>query len=241
MEARIIVEGCQQSLIGVTSVQVLIFGATGMVGQGVLRECLLNPDIDAVLTVGRTATRVAHAKLRELVRADLLHYGDIEADLRAVDACFFCLGISAGGLSEGAVCARDVQHRAGGGADSIPAECRHDVRLRLRRRNGQLGEGTRHVGAGQGKTENALMRLPFKGAYMFRPGIIQPMHEEQSKTPAYRILYSLTKPLFPLLRRLFPKYVLTTEEIGRAMLAVARHGAPKPILEIKDIRAAAGS
>jgi len=83
------------------------------------------------------------------------------------------------------------------------------------------------------------MRLPFKGAYMFRPGVIQPMHGEQSKTPAYRILYSLTKPLFPLLRRLFPKYVLTTEEIGRAMIHAAERGAPKRVLEIADIRACA--
>ena len=83
------------------------------------------------------------------------------------------------------------------------------------------------------------MRLPFKGAYMFRPGVIQPMHGEQSKTPAYRILYSLTKPLFPLLRRLFPRYVLTTEEIGHAMIHATERGAPKSVLEIADIGACA--
>jgi len=88
----------------------------------------------------------------------------------------------------------------------------------------------------KGKTENALLRLPFKAACMFRPGVIQPMHGERSKTTAYRIGYILTKPLLPLLRRIFPRHMLTTEEIGRAMIRVARAGAPKRILESSDIR-----
>ena len=88
----------------------------------------------------------------------------------------------------------------------------------------------------KGKTENALLRLPFKDAYMFRPAAIQPMHGETSKTAAYRVLYRLTKPLLPLLRRIFPGYILTTEEIGRAMIGVAKRGAPKKILESSDIR-----
>ena len=88
----------------------------------------------------------------------------------------------------------------------------------------------------KGRTENALLRLPFKAAYMFRPGAIQPMHGERSKTTAYRVFYSLGKPLLPLLRRMFPASILTTEEIGRAMINVARRGAPKTILESSDIR-----
>jgi hypothetical protein len=87
----------------------------------------------------------------------------------------------------------------------------------------------------KGKTENALLRLPFKDAYMFRPAGIQPMHGERSKTPLYQIAYALTEPLLPILRRLFPRYVLTTEEIGRAMIRVARAGWPKKILESSDI------
>jgi hypothetical protein len=89
----------------------------------------------------------------------------------------------------------------------------------------------------KGKTENALLRLPFSAAYMFRPGLIQPLHGARSKTPAYRIIYSVVKPVISLLRRAFPNYVVTTEEIGLAMLAVARYGYPKPLLEITDIRA----
>jgi uncharacterized protein YbjT (DUF2867 family) len=89
----------------------------------------------------------------------------------------------------------------------------------------------------KGRTENALLRLPFKAAYMFRPGIIEPLHGVRSKTAAYRIFYAFTKPLLPVLRRAFPNSILSTEQIGLAMLAVAKHGAPKQILESRDIRA----
>jgi hypothetical protein len=89
----------------------------------------------------------------------------------------------------------------------------------------------------KGKTENALLRLPFKGAYMFRPGIIEPVHGVKSKTAWYRAIYIVMTPVLPALRRIFPNYILTTEEIGQAMLAVAKDGAPKPVLEVKDIRA----
>jgi hypothetical protein len=92
----------------------------------------------------------------------------------------------------------------------------------------------------KGKTENALMRLPFAAAYMFRPGIIEPVHGARSKTSAYRVLYAIVKPLVLLLRRAFPNYVLSTQEIGLAMLSVARHGYSKPILETQDIRAVVG-
>ena len=87
------------------------------------------------------------------------------------------------------------------------------------------------------RTENALLRLPFKGAYMFRPGIIEPAHGAKSKTGLYRVFYAIGKPVLPLLRWLLPESVLTTDEVGRAMLTVARDGAPKPVLESKDIRA----
>ena len=87
----------------------------------------------------------------------------------------------------------------------------------------------------KGKTENALLRLPFKAAYMFRPGVIQPLHGITSKTRSYRILYALTGPILPLLKAIFPDYITTTEQVGRAMLKVAKTGFPKPFLENKDI------
>jgi uncharacterized protein YbjT (DUF2867 family) len=217
---------------------VLLFGATGMVGQGVLRECLLDPDVQLVQTVGRSATGAQHPKLREIVHQDLWHYDAIAAHLYGFDACFFCLGVSSSGMSE-----QDYE-RVTYGITMAAAEI-------LCRLNPQMtfiyvsGAGTDSSERGRimwarikGRTENALLRLPFVAAYMFRPGIIQPLHGVRSKTTVYRVIYTLTKPLLPLLRSAFPNHVLTTQEIGRAMLIAARHGYPKRVLESKDIRAA---
>jgi uncharacterized protein YbjT (DUF2867 family) len=221
--------------------RVLIFGATGMVGQGVLRECLLDPDIEAVQTVGRSSTGAPHAKLREVVQPDLFHYSRIETELIGFDACFFCLGVSSAGMSE-------QQY------ENMTYTLTLAAAEALSRLNSAMtfvyvsGAGTDSSEKGRvmwarvkGKTENALLRLPFKAAYMFRPGIIQPVHGARSKTTAYRIGYALAKPVLPLLRRLFPRYILTTEEIGRAMIHVAKQGAPKKVLETWDIRDCARS
>jgi uncharacterized protein YbjT (DUF2867 family) len=216
---------------------ILLFGATGMVGQGVLRECLLDPDVQLVQTVGRTSLGAQEPKLREMVHQDLWHYQAIEADLSGFDACFFCLGVTSSGMSE-----QDYEHVTYG-ITMVAAEA-------LSRLNPQMtfvfvsGAGTDSSEQGRtmwarikGKTENALLRLPFAAAFMFRPGIIQPLYGARSRTTFYRVFYTLGKPLLPLLRLAFPDYVLTTQQIGRAMLAVARHGYPKQILDIKDIRA----
>lgn len=219
--------------------KVVLFGATGMVGQGVLRECLLDPDVESVITIGRSAPAVRNPKLRNIVQPDLFHYSSVEPQLTGLDACFFCLGVSSAGLSEEqyekltctlTVAAGETLSRLNPGMTFVYVS----------------GAGTDSTEKGRimwarvkGKTENALMRMPFKGAYMFRPGIIQPLHGEVSKTKAYRILYAVFKPLFPVILRLFPRQVLTTEQIGRAMIHVARHGAAKKILEIGDIAACA--
>lgn len=222
------------------AMNVLLFGATGMVGQGVLRECLLDADVSLVQAVGRTATGARHPKLREIIHQDLWRYDAIEANLSGFDACFFCLGASSSGMTE-----KDYEHVTYGIAMAA-AEV-------LSRLNPQMtliyvsGAGTDSSEQGRtmwarikGRTENALLRLPFAAAYMFRPGIIQPLYGARSKTALYRVFYALAKPLLPLLRLAFPNYVLTTEQVGRAMLMAARRGAPKRILETKDIRVAAG-
>jgi uncharacterized protein YbjT (DUF2867 family) len=216
---------------------VLLFGATGMVGQGVLRECLLDPDVDAVQSVGRTATGVQHSKLREIVQKDLSKYPSFDSDLSGFDACFFCLGVSSAGMKEA-----DYE-RVTYGLTLAIAE-------RLSRLNPEMtfiyvsGTGTDRTERGRsmwarvkGRTENALLGLPFKAAYMFRPAFIQPLHGVRSKTALYSVFYAITKPLIPLLRFALPNFILTTEEMGRAMLVVAKHGAPKHILESRDIRA----
>src|SRR5262249_10979369 len=219
----------------------LLFGATGMIGRGVLRECLLASDVDRVVTIGRTATGVANPKLREIVHADLWNFKPVEAELAGFDACFFCLGITSAGMSE---------------ADYTRVT--HDITIAaatvLVRLNPAMtfvfvsGAGTDSTERGRlmwarvkGRTENALLRMPFKAAYMFRPGVVQPLHGIRSRTAAYRILYTLTAPLIPLLRRIFPNQILTTEEMGRAMLNAVRHGAPTRVLESRDMRQLAAS
>jgi uncharacterized protein YbjT (DUF2867 family) len=217
--------------------KVLVFGATGMVGQGVLRECLLDPGVEQVQTVGRSTTGILHPKLHEVVHRDLFHYNEIEAELSGFDACYFSLGVSSAGMK-----AEDYE-RITYGITMAAAEtlCRLNPQMKFFYVSGAGTDSTeqgRSMWARvKGKTENALLRLPFAAAYMFRPGLIQPMHGERPKAAVYQAIYTIARPLLSLLRRAFPNYVLTTEEIGQAMLIVTRRGYPKHVLEIRDIRA----
>jgi uncharacterized protein YbjT (DUF2867 family) len=218
---------------------VLIFGATGMVGQGVLRECLLDPQITRVVCVGRTGTGQQHAKLRDLVLPDPSNLSGVEGELTGIDACFFCLGVSAVGLSE-----------------ERYTSLTYDLTMRVAETLVRIAPGMTFIyvsGTGtdssergramwarvKGRTENALLRLPFKSAYMFRPGLIIPMHGITSRTTWYRVTYAVLRPVFPLMRRAFPRAVTTTDQVARAMIAVARGGYPKPLLENGDINMAA--
>jgi uncharacterized protein YbjT (DUF2867 family) len=217
--------------------KILIFGATGMVGQGVLRECLLAADVERIQTVGRSASGVHDPKLHEVIHHDLWNYGPIEHGLQNFDACFFCLGVSSFGMAEG-----EYTHIT---YDLTLAAARTLVRL-----NRQMtfvfvsaaGADSSEQGRTmwtrvKGQTENALLHLPFKAVYVLRPGLIQPLHGARSKTATYRLIYAITKPLFRLLHLVFGKSIVTTEMIGRAMLTVARRGAPKAVLEARDINA----
>jgi uncharacterized protein YbjT (DUF2867 family) len=219
--------------------KIVLFGATGMVGQGVLRECLAAQDVDEVLVVGRTTLGMRHPKLREVVHQDFFDYASIEPELLGYDACFFCLGVSAAGMDE----AR-YSHLT---YDLTLAAANTLVRL-----NPSMvfvyvsGAGTDSTEQGRsmwarvkGRTENALQRLPFRAVYLFRPGFIEPAHGERSKTTMSRMVYAVTRPLIPVLRALFPRHILSTVIIGQAMLSVVRHGAPKAVLECPDILEAA--
>jgi uncharacterized protein YbjT (DUF2867 family) len=215
--------------------KVILFGATGMVGQGVLRECLLDSEIESVLAVGRSPTGQRHPKLREILHDNFLEYSAIESQWAGYDACFFCLGVSSVGMSE-----ERYRHLT------------HDITLAaattLARLNPQMvfvyvtGRGTDSTGQGRlmwarvkGKTENDLLKLPFKAAYMFRPAAIQPLHGVRSKTAWYQAIYVAAAPLLSLLNRLAPKYMTTTEQVGRAMIKVAKDGYPGAVLESEDI------
>lgn len=215
---------------------VLIFGATGMVGQGVMRECLAAADVEKVLTVGRTPTGQQHPKLQELVHAEMWDYANVEAELSNFDACFFCIGVTSSGMSE-----QKYTH--------LTYDMTLSVAGTLARLNPQMvfvyvsGAGADSSETGRimwervrGKTENALLKLPFRGVYIFRPGMIQPVGVK-SKTTSYRWFYTLTKPLLPVLRSMLPDQVLSTPQVGQAMLAAVRHGAPKRVLESPDINA----
>jgi uncharacterized protein YbjT (DUF2867 family) len=216
---------------------VVLFGATGMIGQGVLRECLLDADVERVLTIGRTPTGVQHARLQEVVHPDMWNYAAIEDRLRGFDASFFCLGVTSAGMSEA------DYTRVTYGITMAAAEtlCRLNPAMTFVFVSGagadSSEQGRLMWARVKGKTENAILRLPFKAAYVFRPGVVQPMHGERSRTAAYRVLYAITKPLVPLIRRLLPNQILTTEQFGRAMLFVVRHGAPRRVLESGDINA----
>jgi uncharacterized protein YbjT (DUF2867 family) len=215
-------------------VRVVIFGATGMVGQGVLRECLLAPDVESVLAVGRTPTGVAHEKLRDLVHNDLLDLSPIEGELAGQDACFFCLGVSSTGMGEADY--RRITYDVTMAAARVLAA--HNPDLTFVYVSGAGTGGKAMWAQVKGQTEDALLGL-FPKAYMFRPGFIQAKYGATSKTRLYRILYRVVGPIAPLARRLFPNQVTTTELIGLAMLNAARRGAPKRVLEPKDINSLA--
>jgi uncharacterized protein YbjT (DUF2867 family) len=219
--------------------KVVVTGATGMVGKGVLLECLAHPDVSAVVSLGRSPLGMAHPKLEEVVHGDLHHLEPVEDRLAGADACFFCLGVSSVGMAEA-----DYAHVT------------HDLTLAvartlLRRSPGLVfvyvsGAGTDSTAQGRsmwarvkGRTENELLGLGFRAAYMFRPGYIHPMKGVRSRTALYRALIPLVTPLYPLLNALLPAHVTTTEKVGLAMIHAVQRGYTKPILEARDINALA--
>jgi uncharacterized protein YbjT (DUF2867 family) len=222
-------------------VKVILFGASGMVGQGVLRECLLDPEVAQVVAIGRGSSGTVHAKLKEIVHKDLHNFDSIEDELTGFGACFFCLGVSAAGMSE-----QDYRRIT------------YDITLAAAGTLVRLNPGMTFVyisGAGadsserggmmwarvKGQTENALLKLPFRAAYMFRAGYIQPLHGIRAKTEWYRVLYGIMGPLYPVWKTIFPKYVTTTEQVGRAMINAAKRGAPEVFLDNEAINRLARS
>jgi len=215
--------------------KVIIFGATGMIGQGVIKECLNDPEVEIVLSVGRSSTGLRHEKLREVIHRDLQNLSTIEESLAGYDACFFCLGITSVGMTE-----PEYKHVT------------YDITLAVAQTLVKMNAGMTFIyvsGAGtdsteqgrsmwarvKGKTENALLRLPFKATYMLRPAYIQPMNGIVPRIRWYRLVYAAMGMFYPLLKVIFPKYVTTTEILGRVMITIAKQGANKPVLESGDL------
>jgi uncharacterized protein YbjT (DUF2867 family) len=206
-----------------------------MVGQGALRECLLDPGVKRVVTVVRRPTGRNHSKLTELIRPDLTILAPVDQQLSGFDACLFCLGVSVLGMSE-------EQYTR------VTYDLTMSIAKTVLRTSPDLtfiyisGAGTDSTEQGRtmwarvkGRTENALLSMPFKAAYMFRPGAIIPLHGIRSSTRWYNAMYVVIKPLYPILRRLAPTKFTTTEQLGRAMIAVGRNGYSRHVLETTDI------
>jgi hypothetical protein len=216
-------------------IKAIITGVTGMVGEGVLHECLLHPEVESVLVINRKSCGVKHEKLKEIIHKDFFNLSSIKEQLAGYNACYFCAGVSSVGKKE-----EDYKRLT------------YDLTLSLANTLIKIyGERSRTItfcyvsGVGtdstekgrsmwarvKGKTENDLLKLPFKAAYMFRPGFIKPTKGLQNAYKAYKFF----TPFYPVFRKLFPKYVVTLEEIGRAMINVTLFGSERKVIECKDI------
>jgi uncharacterized protein YbjT (DUF2867 family) len=208
----------------------IITGATGMVGEGVLLECLNHPAIDRILVINRKPGGISHPKLREIIHTDFLNLAPIEPQLAGYDACFFCLGISSVGVSQ-----QEYKH--------ITYDLTLNVAQLLAQDNSNMtfcyitGAGTDSSEHGRlawarvkGATENALIRL-FKRAYMFRPGFMRATPGQKNLKTSYRLFAWV----YPIGRVLYPAGFCTLQEVGQAMINAVLKGYPQPILEVKDI------
>lgn len=210
--------------------KVILFGATGMVGKGVLRQCLLDPGIESVLSIGRNPSGGSHPKLRDLVRPDMFDSNVNPDELRGYDACFFCLGVSSVRKSEAEYTrlTYDLTMRW------AQALARVNPAMRFLYVSG-MGTGGKSMWARvKGRTETDLLAL-FPGAIMIRLGALRPMYGERSKAPGGTVLLTILSPFWPILQRLWPRGIITTEELGRAMILAARTGAGKRVLESADL------
>ena len=230
---------------GLTRLSVIIFGASGMVGQSVMRECLLDPQVERVLSVVRkplppTSTDAAEpstAKVTELVHTDMYDYSSVDTQLRGYDACFFCIGVSSVGMKEEEY-RRVTYDLTMASARAVLQQNQNMVFVYVTGMGSDTSENPNSWTMWpriKGKTENDLMKLGFKGAYMFRPGYIHPTTKIRSKTVVYQTLIPIVSAFYPVLNYLAPKSVTTTEKVGKAMINAGKFGAGNHICEVQQI------
>jgi uncharacterized protein YbjT (DUF2867 family) len=213
---------------------VVLFGATGMVGAGVLLECFADPRVTSVLVITRSPTGRSHPKMREVVHQDFFNFESLRADFAACDACFFCLGITSLGLSEAAYTRVTYDIAMAAAREMVAANPRMTFCFVSGVGTDSTEQGRTMWARVKGKTENALLALGFHAAYMFRPGYIQPIGDVQSKTGWVQTAYDIARPLYPLINRLLPNNSTTTSNLGRAMIQVAAAGYSKHVLYSAD-------
>jgi hypothetical protein len=206
-----------------------------MVGGGALAECLADPRVGSVLAIGRSSAEAQHPKLTQLLRTDLFQYDDVREQLTGLDACLFCLGVSAVGMDEPSYTRITLDLTLA--AASALAEVSPGLRFCF-----VSGQGSDSTERGRqmwarvkGKAENGLLALSGIEAYAFRPGFIQPAQGLRSRTPHYNWFYALSSPFYPLLRRAAPRWVTSSAEVGRALVEVAVNGYGRRVLENADI------
>ena len=215
-------------------INAILFGSTGMIGQGVLQECLENSQVESVLVINRQSCQKSHPKLKEIIQKDFFDLSNIAGEFTKYNTCFFCLGVSSAGLSE-------VEYH------KITYDLTTSVANTLLTVNKDItfcyisGAGTDSTELGRsmwarvkGKTENALLKLSFKNAIMFRPGYIHPMKGIKSKTKLYNIFYTILKPFYFIIKH-FKSIATNTETLGKAMINAVATGCKKNILESIDI------
>lgn len=216
-------------------IRVIITGATGMVGEGVLHECLQRPEVEEILVVSRRPCKIKHPKLREIIHKKFFDLSSIEGHLYGYNACYFCLGISSIGVKEAEY--YKLTYSLTMNFAHTMNKLNHDFTFCY-----VSGAGTDSTEEGRsmwarvkGKTENDLMQIPFKQVFNFRPGFMSPTKGLKNTLPYYKYV----SWLYPAVRKVFPKYVSTLAELGQAMINVTLNGYPQQILEVRDIVAAA--
>ena len=212
-----------------SDIKVIITGATGMVGEGVLFECLLNPTVSEVLIINRRHYELRHPKLKELIVPDFMELNKFAEAIKGYDACFFCAGISSIGMKEDKY-TRITYDTTMAFAKALLAVNSNMVFTYVSGSQTDSSEKGKMMWARvKGRTENDLAKLPFKREYNFRPGIMVPFDEQKNWKPVYKFIVKILKALSP-------KNVLTMQEVGRAMIHAVTIGYPKQILEIADIK-----